>query len=305
MLLEVDRTEYEVSPLGIVGSGSWAVDVSVHADTTDGQGRIGWAVVGDRIEVGGVRHQPQRSDDRFGRLQRPGSFPVGGSGELPALPGMNHPDLHVLGDGHRRHIEAVAVDEQRVACHSGGGGQLIHDPARHPRGRLFGSSGELGQLHRVTFEAEGQCHRHLQGRAGGQARSHRQVRGHLPGEADVRSELVHHSGHVSGPARNRCRVSYRQGDPGFGPFGVAGEHHLGPAPVTRHRGGQVDRHRQHQTAGGVGVVTDQVHPSRRCRHDRGGAHVGHGNLTDLSAAAASSGSTGFRYSPLPSSAPAT
>lgn len=44
MLLEVDRTEYEVSPLGIVGSGSWAVDVSVEADTTGGQGRIGWAV---------------------------------------------------------------------------------------------------------------------------------------------------------------------------------------------------------------------------------------------------------------------
>ena len=44
MLLEVDRTEYEVTPLGTVGSGAWAVDVAVEDAVVDGRGRIEWSV---------------------------------------------------------------------------------------------------------------------------------------------------------------------------------------------------------------------------------------------------------------------
>jgi len=44
MLLEVDRTEYEVTPLGTVGSGAWAVDVTVEDAAVDGRGRTEWSV---------------------------------------------------------------------------------------------------------------------------------------------------------------------------------------------------------------------------------------------------------------------
>ena len=83
---------------------------------------------------------------------------------------------------------------------------------------------------------------------------------------------------------------------------------------------EVDGERQHQPARGVGVVADQVDPPRghrRHRRHRGAVHEpdpsvawgarGEGGVhaTARRAAAASSGTTGFRYDPLPSSAPAT
>src|SRR3954451_17042970 len=74
------------------------------------------------------------------------------------------------------------------------------------------------------------------------------------------------------------------------------QHRAVAAALGGDGGGEIDRQREHQAAGGVGVVADEVDPAGRDRRDHRAAR---------SCSAASSGATGFTYSPLPTSAPAT
>ena len=117
--------------------------------------------------------------------------------------------------------QRAAVDEEGVALHAGGRGELVHDPGRHARGPLLGPLAGLASSSGGPLEAEGQRDGDLEGRARRQAAADRQGRRDGAGEAGRRADLGHDAGDVAGPAGlDRRRVLHvERHDRGLGLVG--------------------------------------------------------------------------------------
>ena len=127
---------------------------------------------------------------------------VGARRQLPALAGVDHDHLDVVGHRDRRDLERRAVDPQGVARDAGGAGELVHDPAGHPGRPLLGALARAGQVERRAVEPERQRHGHLQGGRRRQARADRQRRRRpIADEPDRWTQLGHDAGDVPRPAR--------------------------------------------------------------------------------------------------------
>ena len=203
--------------------------------------------------------------------------------------------------GHRQRHElgllGAAVQEQRRAGPAAQGGRLVHDPGRGADELVLRPLRQPRHRRPVQIQSEQVVQGHdrgdLHGVRGGQARAHGDGRvqqqlepGHLhPVEA---GEHVHHAGRVRPPAADR--PGGEPGDPEPGPGqspavgGVRGgqvddvvpDRVLalpGPPPLLRvpaqpdgdHRRA-VDGEGQHEAVVVVGVLPDEVHPSRGTPH---------------------------------------
>ena len=134
--------------------------------------------------------------------------------------------------------------------------------------------------------------------AGGEPSTDRDRGGDLALESRRRAKLGHHSGDVPRPVRLDAAgfVDVDGDDRRFG--GVARvQHHTVSTALAAHLGPPVDRHRHDQAARVVGVVTDEVHAPGCAGNDHAD--------TDRNAAAATSGGTGLKNTPEPSSPAAT
>src|SRR5690606_26758706 len=95
-----------------------------------------------------------------------------------------------------------------------------------------------------------------------------------------------------------------EGDPHLVARPLRAQHHLVVPGVTLHRRAEVDGRRQHQAAGVVGVVADQVDPAWRERSDSG--HLGQRSWSMAADARSSSDrSQGARMAMFSWSAPAS
>ena len=288
---------HRVTVAGAEG-GDELVDPSVLGD--DVTGAASHHRVLDLRDVVGPRTS-QRPDEPCRLLAGRGALAVLAGGKRAALPGVDHDHLDVEWDRDRLHVERRAVDPQRVPGHAGGAGQLVHDPARHPRGPVLGPLAQSGQRHGRSREVERQRHRHLERRRGRQARSDGQVGGDLADEALLRPHLRDDPGDVARP-RRRDRGRILDVERNDRALGLLRRAQLDPvaAPLPRHRRAPVDGHRQYQPAGVVGVVADQVHPTGRPR-------AGHGRSCPMASVARSRSerSHGARIAMLIWSAPAS
>ena len=173
-------------------------------------------------------------------------------------------DLDFVGNGRWCDVERRAVDEQGVALDGRRDAQLVHDAGRYAGRSVLGALAESCEVERPSLDVP--------------------TPAPLPPRGRRWSTVLHRSGwsstpclgcRSSRPARlrpRRCTAPIRGDGGGFATTGSSNEvgssSSVDPArPGATHGvvdlGPPIDRHRQHQTAGVVGVVTDQVDAPRR------------------------------------------
>ena len=220
----------------------------------------------------GRRGQPQRPDPalRRGAL----GDPVGVRAADERAPGDEaHHHIDALGHGHRLDGQVVAVDQQRVSLHASGDRQLVEDPGGHAGCPVLGALAEAGDRRRIALGPERQRAGHLQRRAARQPGADRDGGRDPAAQSDRRPHLGHDAGDVAGP-RWFDRRGVVDGQPEDRRPWVVGRrqhdaltpHHeadLGPA---------IDGQRQHQPAGVVRVLADEVHPTGVRHHAEVGVH---------------------------------
>ena len=205
---------------------------------------------------------------RGGPLALGASVRVGAADQLALLARVHHPDPRPRsGTGTGVMLERRAVDQERVALDPGGARELVHDPAGHAGRALLGELAASGELERRAVVAERQRGRHLERGARREPAAQRQVGLDGADQPDGRAELRGDPRDVATPRRfDRGGVVDRQ----LERHGARrpGRRSAPPASPPRGRGdggAHLHRHRQHQPAHVVGVVADQVDPTRCAR----------------------------------------
>ncbi len=218
---------------------------------------------------------PRRSqwpDDGGGRLAL--GHP-GGVGRGPQVPPQSRVHDHELGAGRQRDVPGRTggeVDAQGIAGPAAGAHQGIHQPHGHPDA-VLGLAAQPGHHPGVALDAEGVGQRDRQGCARRQPRPPGQRRGDVHGDADGGAGERDERGHQARPRGLHDRQGVGVGHQGqVGTFAGVGVRGHGDPVVTGghhlHRDPEADGHGQGQPQVVVGVVPDEVHPSRAGSDDR-------------------------------------
>ena len=160
-----------------------------------------------------------------------------------------------------------------MAGHPRDGRELVEQSRRYPAGGVLGGLAQAGECHRLArVRTQGQGTGHLECRTRREPDSRRKGRGDVTRPTERRAHLFHHTGDVARPGWiDRRRIGHIDGDDRTGRLGVAREHDVRTRGIGRvgdlHRA--IDGDRQAQAERGVGVLADEVHPSRSTS-DEGG-----------------------------------
>ncbi len=229
-------------------------------------------MVGSSMDVEAARRGvAQRPDDRLGGSELGDAVGVSGLGERTGAGPHDEPLRHVRrGQRHGNDFERTAVEVQSAALDATDRRELVEQPGRNATGSVLGGLTQAGEGDRVAHVgAERQGAGDLEGGARRQAGAGWQVAANDAGEPGGRSQLCDDAGDVPRPlGLRRGWVVDIEGDDGVGLAG-AREAHLAEGPITApgDLDDPVDGDRKAEPAGVVGVVTDQVHPSRGTRRD--------------------------------------
>ena len=202
---------------------------------------------------------------------------VSAARQRPGSAGVHHDNRRVVRNVHRAVRERPAVEEQCVALSRHGGGELIHHTAFDPHPVALDPMPEEGHLDRgppdpgILTQGEGGCHD--QGGGRGQTRSQGDIavndeigarhietrRSQGPGDAGHKRDPVGSTRGHEIVYRDLVGFAENDGVSSQGPVFSRGEGNADPT---------IDGHRQNPTVVVVGVLADQIDPSRGNRHSR-------------------------------------
>ena len=149
--------------------------------------------------------------------------------------------------------------------------ELVHEPARDTGRTLLGALRQASQFQRWPVEAQRQRQRHFERGARREPGTDREGARHGADQTVRSGYLRDDAGDIAAPVRfDVARLADREGQPDRVPL-VGGSQFDAIAGAHAADGGaEVDRHREGQAAGVVGVVAHQVDATRR---ERGDLHV--------------------------------
>ncbi len=161
------------------------------------------------------------------------------------------------------HDQGVAVDHRGVTRLCRGDAELVHDARRDACGGVLGASGGECEFRGCPVEPEREPDGALECSARRESGTCWNVARDLPDEASGGADLGRHGRDIGSPlgVQGRRVAGERHDDVDVAVLSVGVQRDPVAARGVVDRGPAVDGHREHEPAGVVGVVTDEVHPS--------------------------------------------
>ena len=228
------------------------------------------------LDVGGASD----ADESQRALELAPPLGIGGVLEAPANTGIDDHEPDVRRNRDRSVLERVAVEQDRALGGSEQARGLVEDPARHAHRSQLRPLAEESELERLELEvghrAESERERHLEGGRRRETPSRREVGRDRPRQADRGPTRIFELGgdrlHVSPPS-TRPRAASVGGDGLRSPVPLGLERDLVPRGSCLEPDPVLDRDGQDEPTAVVGVLPDEVDPSRRPDAERRLIHV--------------------------------